>query len=57
LTLGELHATRDCGKCGRPFGSQDWMESTVERLGLETTLRPRGRPRVRNIKESRNNES
>ena len=28
-----------------PFGSEKWIEKTVKRLGLESTTRPRGRPR------------
>ena len=32
---------------GRPFGSEQWTDKTVKRLGLESTMRPRGRPRVR----------
>jgi putative transposase len=57
LTVGELQEIRDCTKRGRPFGSPDWMESAIQRLGLESTLRPRGRPRVRNLEEFENNES
>jgi putative transposase len=30
---------------GRPFGSELWTQRTVRGLGLERTLRPRGRPR------------
>ncbi|HEV7301790.1 MAG TPA: transposase [Tepidisphaeraceae bacterium] len=30
---------------GTPFGSEQWMTQTAARLGLEGTLRPRGRPR------------
>jgi len=29
---------------GRPFGSDAWMNRIARRLGLESTLRPRGRP-------------
>lgn len=28
-----------------PFGAETWVEKTVKRLGLESTQRPRGRPR------------
>ena len=28
----------------RPLGSESWMKRTVARLGLEQTVRPRGRP-------------
>ncbi len=30
---------------GVPFGSQQWTNETVKQLGLESTIRPRGRPR------------
>jgi putative transposase len=29
---------------GRPFGGEAWMAKVSRRLGLEATLRPRGRP-------------
>jgi len=29
----------------RPFGADDWLARVVKRLGLESTRRPRGRPR------------
>ncbi len=29
----------------RPFGERNWQEAVAGRLGLEATLRPRGRPR------------
>ncbi len=30
---------------GRPFGSESWRAELAARLGLESLLRPRGRPR------------
>lgn len=30
---------------GTPFGAPEWTERTAKRLGLESTLRPRGRPK------------
>ena len=30
---------------GVPFGSEQWTTATVKRLGLESTIRARGRPR------------
>jgi putative transposase len=44
LTESELAAVRRSMQRGNPFGSGDWSDKTVDRLGLETTLRPRGRP-------------
>ncbi|MCO6455364.1 MAG: transposase [Pirellulaceae bacterium] len=49
LSDGELRAVRDCLQRGRPFGDAAWVEATALRLGLESTLRPRGRPRVRQL--------
>ena len=40
----ELEALRRCVWRGTPFGSEAWVERTAKRLGLEFTLRPRGRP-------------
>jgi hypothetical protein len=44
-TEGELAALRRCVQRGCPYGDDDWVEQTARELGLETTLRPRGRPR------------
>ena len=43
-TSGELEAIRNCVVRGAPYGSASWIEKTAKRLGLESTLRPRGRP-------------
>jgi len=45
LTAAELAALRNCVNRGAPFGSAVWVQETAERLGLQSTLRPRGRPR------------
>ena len=34
------------GEGGAPFGSERWQKKTARRMGLEFTLRPRGRPRA-----------
>ena len=44
-TEAELAALRASLTRGAPFGSQDWVVRTAARLGLELSLRPRGRPR------------
>jgi putative transposase len=44
-TEQELEALRLSVNRGRPFGGDDWRKSAAERLGLEFTLHPRGRPR------------
>ena len=38
---------------GRPYGPPKWQRAVATKLGLESSLRPRGRPRVRPIKDSR----
>jgi putative transposase len=52
LTETELDAVRWSVKKGSPFGEETWVESIARRLDLESTLRQRGRPRVRPISES-----
>ena len=44
-TEAELAALRRSVARGTPFGSASWTERTARRLGLEYTLRSRGRPR------------
>ena len=46
-TQGELEALRMSVARGQPFGVEGWRAKTAKRLGLEFTLRPRGRPRAR----------
>jgi putative transposase len=57
LTPGELEAVRKSIQRGRPFGDSDWVASSAKRLGLTSTLRPRGRPRVHSEDDAMNNES
>ena len=49
----ELTALRESVRRGSPFGTSQWQARTARRLGLEWTLRPRGRPR----KKGRKNET
>ncbi|UCD74744.1 MAG: transposase [Phycisphaerales bacterium] len=44
-TAAELEALRRSIERGTPFGSQSWQSRTAARLGLQSSLRPRGRPR------------
>ena len=44
-TAPELDALRRSVNRGQPFGSGTWMARTAQRLGLASTMRPRGRPR------------
>jgi putative transposase len=46
LTKAELSAVRGSVKRGAPFGGERWVGQTAARLGLGSTLRPRGRPRL-----------
>jgi putative transposase len=43
-TEGELAALRRCASRGAPWGDAAWQGRTVDALGLQATLRPRGRP-------------
>ena len=45
-TEAMLQTLRRCVNRGQPFGTQSWIDKCVKRLGLESTLRPRGRPRA-----------
>ena len=44
-TEPELEALRRAIKRGQPFGNDAWVKRTAGRLELESTLRPRGRPK------------
>jgi|ERR1043165_7730080 putative transposase len=44
-TEGELRALQRSVARGQPFGSDAWVSRTVNRLGLASTMRPRGRPK------------
>jgi putative transposase len=43
----ELTSLRESVNRGRPFGSEVWTQALVTRLGLQSSIRPRGRPRKR----------
>lgn len=44
-TAAELDAIRQSVNRGRPFGEDDWSDEVVQRLGLDSAMRPLGRPR------------
>jgi len=44
-TEAELESLRVSIERGQPFGERAWQTRTAKRLGLESTFRPRGRPR------------
>ena len=41
----EVEAMRQTVTRGNPFGSSTWVEETIKKFKLETTIRPRGRPK------------
>jgi hypothetical protein len=43
----ELEVLRKCVNRGRPLGDENWTALTARMLGIEFTLRTRGRPRQR----------
>lgn len=45
LSDKEMETVRRCAHRGQPFGDECWTESIARRLNLESTMRPRGRPR------------
>jgi putative transposase len=40
-----LAAVRESVNRGKPFGNERWQKKIAAELGLQSTLRPRGRPR------------
>ena len=57
LSEQELAAVRICAKRGSSVGEPTWVQAHAKRLGLESTLRPRGRPQVRFSPPPDNNEA
>ena len=43
-TEAEVEALRECIRRRRPYGEEAWVQRTAQRMGLEASLRPRGRP-------------
>jgi putative transposase len=41
----EVQALRHCVLKSRPYGGDRWVKTTAKRLNLESSLRPRGRPK------------
>jgi putative transposase len=40
----EVDGLRRCARRGSPYGDEAWVAGVAEELGLQSTLRPRGRP-------------
>jgi REP-associated tyrosine transposase len=49
----ELAAIRRSRDRGQPFGDAEWVAKTARQLGLESTLRPVGRPKLAKGDEAR----
>jgi putative transposase len=45
LSIGDLQRLRLSVQRSRPYGNESWTKKTARRMGLEYTLRGRGRPR------------
>jgi putative transposase len=45
LSSAEEEAVRRSMQRGQPFGESEWQSTIAARLGLESSFRPRGRPR------------
>ena len=43
----EAQALQQCIQRDRPFGNGPWLSRMVRRFSLESTIRPRGRPRLK----------
>jgi putative transposase len=43
-TEAEVEALRECIRRRRPYGDDEWTQRTAQHMGLEASLRPRGRP-------------
>lgn len=41
----ELETMRSCANKGAPYGDAGWVTGTAKWLGIDSTLRPRGRPK------------
>ncbi len=56
LSEKELEAVRRCAHRGQPYGDEGWTESVARRLNLESTMRPRGRPKKGSLTKPNHNK-
>jgi putative transposase len=49
MSEAEVDRLRECVRRDRPLGGDAWTRATAERLGLESSLRPPGRPRTERV--------
>ena len=57
LSERELDCVRLSAQRGRPLGDDGWVETIARRLNLESTMRPRGRQKVRVPQPNTNKEA
>ena len=43
-TEAEVESLQECIRRRRPYGDDAWVQRTARQMGLEASLRPRGRP-------------
>lgn len=48
MTDGEQEALQQSIQRGSPFGESEWTNKIIKKLGLESTIKPRGRPKKEN---------
>ena len=48
-TEAEVERLRECVRRRRPYGDDDWTQESAQQMGLEASLRPRGRPRKKAV--------
>ena len=46
VTPAEMEAVRQCVSRDAPYGDPNWAERTAKQLGLEASMRPKGRPKT-----------
>jgi putative transposase len=51
LTEKDLDSLRQCVERGQPYGGEAWVKRAAGKLGLASTLRPRGRPKMAEKKD------
>lgn len=43
--MTDLKKLENCMRRGCPYGHENWIDKVVKEMDLESTLRPRGRPK------------
>ena len=55
-SVQELDGVRRCLCRGSPMEDANWIKTTARRLGIESTLRSRGRREIRPVQKTQNND-